>query len=322
MPLPVNYLLTVAASIDVHWGNVNAALGASPLLLRGGYARAAFTADRTALQTAQNLVINLKQQQDQRIGALETAKKALLPRINQFRKLVTAPLTNTGYDHDIPTTPTIRAAEQKFLAPFEFLRTRWTDINAATIPGFTGPLKLAGGYLAATFATDLAALKTAYDNLRSTNIALSQQIGARDALLTPFRGRLVEYREMVQGTFAPPNSLLQSLPRITPAAGSTPKAVQLSVVYTVATNTANFSWTLSDNAAFDHYSLRICMGDKWDEDLMESFAEIQDATTLSYNAALATILNQPGAGLAAKIFVVTNTENEKGSNAVKVKRPV
>lgn len=321
MPLPTNYLLTVAANIDVHWGNVNIALGVSPLLLRGGYARATFTIDRNALQTAQNAVINLKQQQDQRIGALATAKKALMPRISQFRKIVTAQLRGTGYDNDIPDMPNLRNAEQKFLAPFEFVRTRWTDTNAAVIPGFTGPLRLAGGYLIAAFNTELAALKTAYDNLRTTNIALSQQIGARDALVIPFRQRLVEYREMVQGTFAPPNALLESLPRITPPAGSTPKAVNLSVVYDGATNMATFGWTQSDNAHFDHYSVRYCIGDKWDDDLEETLATIDAIATLTDIADLKTILTLPGAALVAKIFVVTNTDNEKGSNAVKVKRP-
>jgi len=45
------------------------------------------------------------------------------------------------------------------------------------------------------------------------------------------------------------------------------------------------------------------------------------AETLTYAADLTTILNQPGAALVAKIFMVTDTDNEKGSNAVKVKRP-
>lgn len=43
--------------------------------------------------------------------------------------------------------------------------------------------------------------------------------------------------------------------------------------------------------------------------------------TLTYAADLTTMLNQPGAALVAKIFMVTDTDNEKGSNAVKVKRP-
>jgi hypothetical protein len=321
MPLSTNYLLTVGANIDVHWGNVNTALGASPLLLRGGYARATFTADRTALQTAQNAVINLKQQQDQKQGALETAKKALRPRITQFRKIVTAQLKNTGYDNDIPDAPAIGSAEQKFLAPFEFVRTRWTDINAATIPGFTGPLKLAGGYLLATYALDLAALKTAYDNLRTANIALSQQIGARDALVAPFRTRLVEYREMVQGTFTPPNALLDSLPRITPPAGSTPQAVALNVVYNPATNSANFAWGKSDNTHFARYSVRYCAGPKWDDDLEIVLKNFDDINILTYNTNLDVPLPLPGSEVVGKVFVVTDTDNERGSKAVKIVRP-
>ena len=42
------------------------------------------------------------------------------------------------------------------------MKSLWAKINAAAIPGFTGPLTLVGGYAIATFLTDLAALKTAY----------------------------------------------------------------------------------------------------------------------------------------------------------------
>jgi len=125
---------------------------------------------------------------------------------------------------------------------------------------------------------------------------------------------------MVQGTFAPPNALLESLPRITPPAGSTPKAVNLSVVYDGATNMATFGWTQSGNAHFDHYSVRYCIGDKWDDDLEATLKTISKIMVLTDTAALATILTLPGAALIAKIFVVTDTNNEKGSNAVKVKR--
>ena len=48
------------------------------------------------------------------------------------------------------------------LEPLDDLASLWAKINAATIPGFTGPLLLPDGYALATFLTDLAALKAAY----------------------------------------------------------------------------------------------------------------------------------------------------------------
>ena len=106
-------------------------------------------------------------------------------------------------------------------------------------------------------------------------------------MLPPLRERMNQYRALVRALLPPDNPLLQSLPALTPPSGSTPGAVDLSGAWDAAQGRAAFAWTPSASPDLDHYSLRAV----------------------------------PGADAGCKLYVVTRTGNEKGSNAVRVAHP-
>lgn len=310
------YLISLDEFI-AHWTQVNTTLGATPLVLRGGYALATLQSDRTALATAMTGVVTADNLRQAANADRDLKKGALKERIRQFRATVQGQLTNTIYLPQIPTMPNQKDAPDTWIKTLDDMANVWTQINAATIAGFTGPLKLVGGYLAATFATDVAAMKTAFTAVTTTtrNASIARQ--TRQDLTPTIRQRLKEYRQAVTGAFPAGHALIQSLPALTPPAGSTPDPVTLSGAWNVAASKAKLDWTPSTDPDLDYYSVRYHPGPQY------KTVEEQPVTQVAANTTtFLTVFGLVFAGSEAyfKVYVVTKTGNEKGSNAVRVLR--
>ncbi len=313
-----SYLPTTQEFIN-HWDQVNTALGDSPLLLHGGYTRANLITDRTALQTAVTLTEASDNVRQTAATDRDNKKAGVYPRIGQFRAGVQFKLNGTGYVGALPRVPKIDRNQALFLKPFDDMANLWLTINGdATVPGFTPPLLLVGGYTQANLATELTALRNAYIAVDNANETARLNRKKRDVLLPPLKKRLLQYRVGVLGTFGPGDPLTLSLPSVTPPPGSTPQAVNLSAVWDPVLGKAVLTWTASDNVNLDHYSPR--------------------TAPVPYHASEETVLGEvaPGtltfvtdAGLLApgstaqfKLYVVLGTGNEKGSATVSVTHPL
>ena len=105
---------------------------------------------------------------------------------------------------------------------------------------------------------------------------------------------------------------------MTPPPGSTPKAVVLSWVWNPATLMADFSWSASDNPNLKQYELRACDPPTYraaDEVLVANIPETQTTFSSAFG------LDASGAVKLFKVYVITDDDNEKGSNVARITRP-
>jgi hypothetical protein len=320
MPLSTtaSYISTMQEFIT-HWTAVNADLGAAgPLVLPPTYAVANLTADRTALQTRITAVETAVNALELAAGQRDLRKPPLAERLRQFRATVLAYLRNTEYAGALPTIPTLSVSEGRYLRALDDMSNLWTRINAITplpeVPVL--PLRLVGNYLIATFNSDVAGLRSAYGTWNGAVQSLLIAREQRNVLLPPIRQRLVQYRKAVQATYAAGSPLLLSLPAVTPLAGSTPDPVELSGTF--ADGKVQLAWTPSSNPNLKHYQIRACDPPRYKVEF-ESVVDtiLPPVTDFESN----TILLVAGASKFFKVYVVTQDDNEKGSNAVRITRP-
>ena len=127
------------------------------------------------------------------------------------------------------------------------------------------------------------------------------------------------YREGAENKFVLHPELIETLPRLSPLPGHTPQPVNASAVLE-GTNQSKVVYDASTDAMLESYQLRGSAGDEYND---------EDAVVIATNAPGAPRefitpfgLNQPGAKIALKVYVILITGNEAGSAAMFVERPV
>jgi len=248
---------------------------------------------------------------------MDIKRAALVNRLKQFRGACKAYVVGSAYSKEPPTVPAPSSIAGKFITAFDDMANLWGQINTTPPTGFTGPLTLAGGYLLATFNSDLAAFRTAsitYANsVQNASIAREK----RNLLMAQMVAKLTQYRGAAVAKLTSGSALLATIPAVNPPAGSTPQPVTLSGAWAPASSSAVLTWTASNNPDLDHYVVRYHPGPKY------KAAEEQIVDTVPAGTkTLTTILGLAAEGSVAwyKVYVVTKTGNERGSNAVKVIR--
>ncbi len=108
-------------------------------------------------------------------------------------------------------------------------------------------------------------------------------------------------------------------PRLTPVPGHTPAAVVLTGLWKAAETKAELGWTASTEATLKHYQIRYCTSAEYSNDEEEILATVPKGGPLTLLTAAG--LSVPGAVASFKVFVVQESDNEKGSEAVVVARP-
>ncbi len=322
MPLSsVGSYLPAAQEFLNHWAQVNLALGGAPatdLKLQGAYTLANLTSDRAALQAAITATEGSDNVRQTAATNRDLKKGAILPRIGQFRAGARFKLVGTGYVGALPRVPSFKGNQSLFLKPFDDMANLWLTINADTsVPGFTPPLLLPGGYTQANHATELAALRAAYIAVDNANETARLNRKKRDVLLPPIKKRLLQYRVAVLATFGPNDPLTLSVPLVTPPPGSTPQPVNLSGVWNATTSKADLDWSASTNANLAHYSVRTAPVPYHAAD--ESVVGEVSAGALEFSTVAGLLA--PGSVAQFKVYVVLTTGNEKGSNTVSVTHP-
>lgn len=303
-----------------HWADVNAALSPGALVLLGPYGRANLVTDRATVATVVTDVQTKDNTTQAARGDRDIQRAAMKPRFVQFRAAVTGLLPNSRYIPAIPKTPNFTDSPGKWRDAGDDLSSLWTNINTnnPVVTGFLPPLTFGGGYAVATFNTDLANLKTAF-----TTLANAEQVGqlareVRDQKFAPVYQRLKQYRQAVTATFPASDALVQSLPKLTPAKGHTPKPVNVSAVWDASVSKARINYTASEDLALDRYELRACFGAKY---------KTADEQVLASNPpGVLEFLNDDGlvasgSKVLYKVYVIVDTGNEKGSKVVTVVRP-
>lgn len=314
---PSSYLPTIDEFIQ-HWTDVNLALGLPPLVLPGPYALANLTADRASLSTGiTELVTAINDVEGHRTDR-DNRKGAMRERMRQFGSFVDGILAGSSYVGRVPDLIQFGSSPGRWLIAMRDIGDIWTDINANPPPGFTPPLTLTGGYVIATYTTDRTALETTFQNLTQTEQTVDRELQEREFLYHSIRDQLVRYRDGVLGRFNIDHPLVASIPRLVPLPGHTPEPVELEGEWNAGTGLADFNWTASTDPDLDEYELRREGSTPYNGNLEQVVASFPPGT-LSFSTAAG--LPSSGSTMGFKLYVILNTGNERGSNAVTITRP-
>jgi hypothetical protein len=168
------------------------------------------------------------------------------------------------------------------------------------------------------FNTAVTALKTTYTDYVESAQDVDRSLKERDDLYLLIRERLVNYRIAVEGRFTAEHPLILSIPRLVPLPGHTPDPVVLSGAWNDGSEQADLSWTASADPDLAGYSVRRSGSDPYNSNTEQVVQSVGPGVL-----ALSTTdgLGSPGATMRFKVYVVLDTGNEAGSNAVEINRP-
>jgi hypothetical protein len=316
------YIPTINEFI-AHWSQCNEAYAPKVLLVRlpdnSSVSLAQFTSLRDSLQSQQNLVQSCLNFQWIARGSIELQKTALLEKFHLFTGLMDGYYQNTDFYSARPLAPSQGFGQENFTRPMVDAMTLWETLNAGPAPtGVTLPLVLADGTTQGAFASAISALQFAYATERRKAQDVTLARAGRKRIQDSAYDVMKSYRETVPGKLAQFPDLVETLPRLTPLPGHTPAPVNASAVFE-APNSSKVVYEASPDALLESYQLRGNVGDEFSD---------EDAIVIATNApgaprefVTAFGLNQPGARVALKVYVVLTTGNEAGSGVMFVQRP-
>ena len=248
---------------------------------------------------------------------LTLKKQALLTRLVQFNEKIRAFFPDSKWLGALPRVPGIGEGQGRFMEPVEDIRSLWLKINAD--PGTASPVTLLGGYSAALFQTDFETQKSRYAELADAEISITIARNERNAIQGTIYSILKSHRQVLPTFFAAGDAIVESLPRLTPLPGSTPEAVIATAQWQPASQDAQVSWSESDNPDLDSYEVRMSPGPDYSTDDEVVVGSVPASAPRVLNTAAG--LSAPGVTAGFKVYVITNTGNERGSNPVHVERP-
>lgn len=321
MPIsgPASYLPTTD-EFSAHWNLANTALAPGAVILPAGTTRAMLETHRTALAALHAAVQAALNDVEIARADLDNQKLALHARLNQFNDKCRAYLAGSAVARALPKVPGMTEGQGAFLPALDDMENLWSRANALPASGgYTPPLLLLGGYTLANFSADLALLRTAYKTITAREVDLRVKRGQREDLEGVIYPILKSYREALPTFFAPDHVLVTTLPRLTPEAGSTPDPVSLTGVWNAATTQAKLTWTANAAADVERYEVRWSPGSSYSAEDESVLGSVDKEATREFLTAQG--LGTPGAVSVFRVYVVTATGNEKGSNTAQVTRP-
>lgn len=314
-------------AFDEHWTLVNDTIAPVVVQLTGGYTLASFKADELLVDTAIDAVGPLAQQLVDMSAQRDIAKTALRERILQYRGVVSGTLAGSVFADRTPLTPGPSDGYDLFFKSLNAVEEDWEQINGLTeeealthrAVGYVGPLLLQGGYNLANFSADVAALATLWPQVESKVRQATQARDNRDALLTPIRERMRQYRGVLPGLLPKNSPLLKSLPRLSPPSGQTPPPANATGSWDAALQMARFEIPATTSPKVAYRSLRVTPGPKYRSGDEVTLAQIENNQT---SAQTVEALENPGAVASFKIVSVGPDGNESSGKAMVIVRPM
>ena len=321
MPIsgPASFLTTTDEFLG-HWEEADTVLGVgNELKLKDGSARAVMLTKKGTLLTRRAAVQAKLNQQEVARGDIELRKTALLVRINQFNDKVRFLFGGTKWERALPNVPTQTNGQGVFTEPLDDAAALWLMINDDPA---IADITLLGAYTQAMFVAEVAALNAAFTTYttagKKVDVALGDRNDVQDELYEMFKG----YRLAVPTFFAIGSSILETLPDLTPAPGSTPTAVTATGEFDTTQQKAKLTNSESTDPDLLRVEWRFCAGPDYST---ETEAVVPNGSIpaggvpeIFTDAALAN----PGDVATFRAYVITTTGNEKGSNTVTILRPL
>jgi hypothetical protein len=317
-----------------HWGDVDAALGALNPLVLAGYlvksttpvTRAAFKGWYDDLMEVRATVEDVGVDLDLARGALTDLRTALAVRVLQFNKAVRGNVPDSRYARSLADVPNEFTNATDFLHAVRRVRKLWLAINADPSLGLTAPLTLEGGYPVASFeaaangATTEFGLQGLQEKVSDAMSQLKLDRESRNDLQDRLYELLKAYRQVVATKFPEGHAILDAMPALTPAPGSTPDAVTIAVSWDTLAGKAKIEVQGAVPANAAELEVRGVPGLDYDRDDEVTLG------TIPLGGSLVFLTNQfhavAGQSGAYKVYVKTALGHEAGSNAGAVTRPV
>ena len=219
-----------------------------------------------------------------------------------------------------PGAPSISDGREAFTKPLYDVKSLWLKLNAAAArPGLALPIVLSDGATQGAFAVKIAVLEEAYIEAASAEQDLRLEREGRTRIQAVAYETMKVYRQAVPTKCAQSPALVATLPRLSPEGGATPDAVTASSVFE-APDKSKVVHSAVMQQGIKKVQLRGHVGTKWDEELATTIAEHAPDALPEFVTTFG--LTQPGASVVMKVYVISETDNEAGSNAVVTTRPV
>lgn len=304
-----------------HWINANNSLP-SPLVLavnNGSMDRGGFLSLRGALVGAEQDIQDKLNDIEIARADIEIKKTELLRELNLFTGLMDSYYVGTKFFTARPGAPSLSDGREAFTKPLYDAKSLWAKLNAAPArPGLALPIVLSDGAAQAAFTAKIAALEEAYIEAASAEQDLRLAREGRAVIQKMAYETMKVYRQAVPTVCGQSPSLVATLPRLSPEPGSTPDAVTASSVFE-APDSAKVVHSAITQQGIKKVQLRGHVGTKWDEELATTIAEHAPDAAPEFITTFG--LTQPGASVVMKVYVINETDNEAGSNAVVTTRP-
>ncbi len=308
-----------------HWSQCAEDLAPKVLLVRDPVkdvtvSLAQFIAKRDLLQARQNTVQDCLNQQLMARSNINSRKVKLLELFNEFNGVLDAFYQNTDFYAVRPLAPSLSDGQEAFSRPLVAAMLLWEDMNGGPAPGRGDA---AGGVERRHDGGELRefdlALQFAFAQEQRKEKDIGRARWRRDQVEIEAYEVMKLYRETVPVKVKQFPELVETMPRLSPLPGHTPDAVNASAIF-VAPNSSKVVYDASTDATLASYQLRGNVGDNYSD---------EDAVVIATNAPGAPRefvvpfgLNQPGAKVALKVYVILTTDNEAGSAAMFVERPM
>lgn len=308
-----------------HWALVNAELGAGnamtltigPPVAPETITLADLTALRAALDTAQNLVQSALNSVELATGTVKVGKGVLLPLAQAYgRKVKGLFPPGNAFLGMTPEMPKEGSGQETFLRPMRDVADAWQKIenggNVFTLPP--------DGTTRDAFTGKVEDLSTDWQVLNTSEVDYGYELDKRNALQVRADDILGRYRPTVESLFEPENPLVLSIPRLYPLPGHTPDAVVLTAVWDALEGKARLTWPASADTDLASYQIRMSPSATYAPEAESILATLPGGGALEYLTDAG--LPAPGSTASYKVYVVLDTDNESGSNAVAVTRPL
>jgi hypothetical protein len=263
--------------------------------------------------------------------AAANGRALVVQAIGAFNRKVRGSLAHTTYPNSLPDTPGENDGYAVILKAAEDMLSVWTNVNAlGATPLFTPPLvavfttpgtNTTASLTLADATSRVNDLKTAQLNIIAAEKGLDAMRPHRDNTWErEIRPILVAYQKKIQGDYPPESAFVTSLPRIHPAPGHTPEAVNLTGTYNAGTEQGDYAWSASTEATLERYEVRQSPGPAYEAQASAVIATVLPGEALTLSTS--TGFEAPGQTSSVKVFVILTTGNERGSNTVTLTRPV
>ena len=310
-----------------HWGSVDTALGA-PLVLAGFLIRSTTPVNRVAFKGWYDELMAQRTLVEESLVAVELARGAftdlrteLAVRVLQFNKAVRGNAPGTRYDRSLPDAPNEFTNAADFLSAVTRVRSLWVALNADASLAIGGPLLLEGGFAVAGFAglyQGVAGLQARQEALADAMAHLRLERESRNDLQDRLYELLKGYRQVVATKFPAGHAILDAMPVLSPAPGSTPPAVTITATWDAATQMARVEVQGAVPAGVASLQVRGLPGVDYDSDDESVLGSIPLGGPLVFSTA--SFLGAVGLSAVFKVYTMTALGHEAGSNAAVVTR--